>query len=501
VGYNDVSIQIRVIGAHLRNPGTISPVLTRRAFLRETFKVSASLGIAPVAIGRAQTSSAIALKLANAAPVEVPRNFTGLGYEMSSVATPGLLSPTNHHYVELIKGLGPQGVLRAGGIVANYTRYVPDGTTIAERQNTVITHACLKQFSAFLARIGWTAIWSVNFAQGTIDQAVEEARVVAETLGSRLLALEIGNEVDTYGRGQPFRSPSYDYAAYRSEYGAWRAAIAKAVPGIRFAAPDTASAVDWVEQMARDADGSVQLLTTHYYRNGQKKGDADQLLHPDPRLLDIAVRMRNASRQSGIPWRMCEINSFSGGGRPGVSDTFVGALWTLNTMLLLAQHGCSGVNMETGVNQLGFISSYSPIQDDGSGVNSAGVPYYGMLAFTAAFAGCHQLLPVESGSTPDTLTAYVFGAGGKPRSVVLVNTDRTADARVSLAEHGMNHAAVLRLLAPTPESKTGVTFAGTQVNADGQWRATSKERLHDAVIDIRHMSAAVIRAAGPSADV
>ena len=232
------------------------------------------------------------------------------------------------------------------------------------------------------------------------------------------------------------------------------------------------------------------------YRNGQTKGNADQLLHPDPRLKDIATRMRAASLQSGVPWRICEINSFSGGGHPGVSDTFVGALWTLNTMLLLAQYGCSGVNMETGVNQLGFISSYSPIQDDGKGVNSAGVPYYGMLAFAAAFAGCHQLLPIETGSTADTFTACVFGAAGKPRSAVLVNTDRANDVRVSLAGLGMDHADVLRLLAPAPESKSDVTLAGAQVNADGQWRAKSRERLHNAAIEIPHMSAAVVRVEG-----
>ncbi|MGB6744333.1 MAG: glycosyl hydrolase family 79 C-terminal domain-containing protein, partial [Terracidiphilus sp.] len=436
-----------------------------------------------------------------AEPVEIPPSFTGLGYEMSSVATPGLLSPANHRYMELIKGLGPQGVLRAGGIVANYTWYIPDGAALAERQNTVITRASLEQFAAFLEKIGWTAIWSVNFAQGAIGEAVEEARAVSEILGPRLLALEIGNEVDSYGRGQPFRSPSYDYATYRKEFSAWHAAIVKAVPGIRFAAPDTASAVDWVEHMAQDANGDVQLLTTHYYRNGQKKGSADQLLVPDPRLTDILVRMRAASRQSGIPWRMCETNSFSGGGRPSVSDTFAGALWTLNTMLLLAQYGCSGINMETGINQLGFVSSYSPIQDDGNGVNSAGVPYYGMLAFAAAFAGCHQLLPLETGGTTDTLAAYVLGTGSKPRSAVIVNTDRISDAHVSLAGLGMDRAVVLRLLAPIPESKTDVTFGGAQVNAAGQWSGKSKERLHGAVVEIPRMSAAVIRSAGRSTEL
>lgn len=490
--------QVRAIGAHRYRGVTMASVLTRRAFLEKSLQASASFAIAPAAFGRAQPASAITLKLANAAPVEVPANFTGLGYEMSSVATSGLLSSTNHRYIELIRGLGPQGVLRTGGIVANYTRYSAEGTAIAERQNTVITRETLGQFAALLEKINWTAIWSVNFAQGTIEQAIEEARAVAEILGSRLLALEIGNEVDTYGRGQPFRSPSYNYADYRKEYDAWHEAIAKAVPTIRFAAPDTASNVDWVEQMARSSSGEVQLLTTHYYRNGQKKGSADQLLLPDPRLDDIASRMRAASQQSGIPWRMCEINSFSGGGRPDVSDTFVGALWTLNTMLRLAQSGCAGVNMETGVNQLGFVSSYSPVQDDGRGVNSAGVPYYGMLAFAQVFTDCHQAFSIEPSSAPNTLAAYVLGSGGKPRSAVIVNTDRTNDARVSLSGMGIDHAEILRLQAPAAESKTDVTFGGAQVNASGQWKAKSKERLHGALVEVPHMSAAVIRAIGPS---
>ena len=478
---------------------------TRRGFMKKTLKAGAALAAGPAMMGRAEANASFAVRLAGAPPVEIPSSFTGLGYEMSSVATPGLLSAGNHRYVELVRGLGPRGVLRAGGIVANYTRYIPDGTAQDERQNTVITRASLDRFAAFLETTGWKAIWSVNFAQGTVDEAVAEARAVQEALGERLLALEIGNEVDTYGRGQPFRAAAYDYATYRREYDAWHAALARAVPGIRFAAPDTASSVDWVEQMARSAHGEVQLLTTHYYRNGQKRGDADQLLTPDPRLKDIAVRMRAAADQSGIPWRMCEINSFSGGGRPGVSDTFVGALWTLNTMLLLAQHGCSGVNMETGVNQLGFVSSYSPIQDDGQGVNSAGVPYYGMLAFAAAFAGCNQLLPLRDASPTGTLAAYALGAEGVARSVVVVNTDRASDARVSLdalqldahkrGGHEADRVEVLRLTAPAADSTTGVSLGGAAVDAAGRWKPARREWLSGATVEVARMSAVVARVA------
>jgi hypothetical protein len=44
-----------------------------------------------------------------------------------------------------------------------------------------------------------------------------------------------------------------------------------------------------------------------------------------------------------------------------VSDTFAAALWVLDFMFTLALAGCAGVNMETGVDQLGFISYYSPM--------------------------------------------------------------------------------------------------------------------------------------------
>lgn len=465
-------------------------MVNRRTFLQNLFATSVGLACPPAI--RADKRNALSLRLAKAAPITVPRNFTGLGYEMSSVATPGLLRAENRRYVELIRRLGKNGVLRVGGIVANYTRYEPNGNPAFDRHNTVITEAVLEQFDQFLSTIGWSAIWSVNFAQGRVEQAVEEARAVSAVLGRRLLALEIGNEVDNYGKGQPFRSPSYKYADYRREYEQWHAAIARAVPGIRFAAPDTAESVEWLERVAQDARGEVQLLTTHYYRNGQAHGNAEQLALPDPRLRNVAERLRVASRQSGIPWRMCEMNSFSGGGRPGVSDTFLGALWTLNVMLYLAQSGCAGVNIETGVNQLGFISSYSPIQDNGMGVNSAGVPYYGMLAFATAFTGCDQMFPLETLSEDTSLAGYVMGAAGRPRNVVVVNTNHVEAAQISIAGLGIPRASLLRLTAVAGSSTTGVTFAGAEVDASNHWHPTVEEQVRPERISVPPMSAAVL---------
>ena len=466
----------------------------RRKFLQNALKSLGSLAIGPSDRSVLNIGVPCTVKLRGDAPVSVPVNFIGLGYEMSSVATPGLLSVSNRRYVNLVKGLGTTGIIRVGGIVADYTRYEPDGISKWERQHTVISRADLQRFGEFLKETRWSAIWSVNFAQGSKEDAVFEARAVADVLGERLLAIELGNEVENYARGEkPFRAPGYDFDRYRAEYSEWHAAIQNAVPGIRFAAPDTASSVEWVERMAEDSKGDVQLLTTHYYRGSQRDGTAGQLLRPDPRLKDIVERLRAVSARSAIPWRMCETNSFFGGGRPGVSDTFLAALWILDYMLLLAQYGCSGVNIETGVNQLGFVSSYSPIQDDLKGINAAGAPYYGMLAFATAVVGCNQILPIDFDTQNINMTAYVLGIQGKPCALVVINKDDLQDAHLSTRNLGFERAFALRLKAPSLDTKVGITFGGSSVGPDGRWKARTIEEIRNGAVTVPRASALVLR--------
>jgi hypothetical protein len=177
-----------------------------------------------------------------------------------------------------------------------------------------------------------------------------------------------------------------------------------------------------------------------------------------------------------------------------------GALWTLDFMLLLAQYGCAGVNIETGVNQLGFISSYSPIQDNGRAVNTAVAPYYGMLAFAEAMAGCHEVLPTDFDAQGVNLTAYVLGDEGKPRSIVAVNRDMQ-DAHLSIADLRMGNLSALWMSAPSPDSKTDVTFGGASVDQDGRWKARSQERISNGAIIVPKMSAVVLRSANHYANL
>lgn len=54
-----------------------------------------------------------------------PPDFIGLGYEISSVARPGLFSEHNAQYVKLVRALGSQGVIRIGGNTSDYSSYSP----------------------------------------------------------------------------------------------------------------------------------------------------------------------------------------------------------------------------------------------------------------------------------------------------------------------------------------------------------------------------------------
>ena len=50
----------------------------------------------------AEGGAPVTLRLGAGAPVPIAEDFTGLGYEMSSVATVGLLSAANRRYVALV---------------------------------------------------------------------------------------------------------------------------------------------------------------------------------------------------------------------------------------------------------------------------------------------------------------------------------------------------------------------------------------------------------------
>jgi len=412
----------------------------------------------------------------------IPSDFMGLGYEISSVARPGLLSAQTSVYVQLARTLGTHGVIRVGGNTADYASYSATGQPLSSpegKAGSVVNDAVLRDLASFLDATGWKLIWGLNLGNGTIENAIAEAKAVTTASKGNLLAFEIGNEPDLFPRREGHRLAGYGYEDYLREYRTFQDALRKAIPTIPFAGPDVAVATDWVTRFAADEGKDIKLLTHHYYREGQNPTSTiDKLLHPDPKLSPILAKLRTASESSGLPYRICETNSFSGGGRAGVSDTLAAALWVLDFMFVLASAGCAGVNMETGVNQRGFISSYSPIGDDEQGHHWAAPEYYGMLAFAQSGAGRIIRSTVDARNRNVTVHATQHT---KDRTVVtLINKEPSWDAVVVInagQSASFRSGTLVRLSAPSIESKSGVTLGGAGVSSSGLWKSARVEEI------------------------
>jgi hypothetical protein len=445
---------------------------TRRAFLANSFLAAGALAASPqdaqpvtVRVDTGQTLGAIA------------PDFMGLGYEISSVSRPGLLAASNPVYVQLVRTLGARGVIRVGGNTSDYAHYSPSAPPVSTSFGSVINDAVLRDLGAFLNATGWNLIWGLNLGIGTEEEAIAETKAVLSAAGKNIRAFEIGNEPDLFARNK-HRGPDYGYPEWLADYRRYKAALRARFPQLPLAGPDAAVKPDWVTHFAADEGSDAVLLTHHYYREGQNPTSTiEKLLGPDPKLLPELERFREASRSSQRPYRICEVNSFSGGGRPGVSDTFAGALWVLDYMFTLASYGCSGVNMETGVNQLDFISPYSPIGDDEHGHYVARPEYYGMLAFSVAGHG--QFLKTELTSDVTGLSAYATQPSPGSLSLTLINkTPRahlvTGDCQGPLKPR---HADALRLSASAIDAKNGITLGSAEVSPSGTWKRSHTDRL------------------------
>lgn len=469
--------------------------MDRRRFIAESAGAAAAIAsVRYTAFTAAQTSARTVSVQINPQEMvrEIPADFLGLGYEISSVARPGLLSARNSAYVQFVRTLGPRGVIRVGGNTSDFSSYSKDGPPVCATKATVVDDAVIRDLAEFLNATGWHLIWGLNlgaakFENGTVtndalQNAIDEAGSVIAAAKDKLLAIEIGNEPDLFAGGVAHRAQGYSYADYLKEYRVYKAALRAKFPKVPFAGPDVASHTDWVTQFAADEGSDLKLLTHHRYAEGpptSPQSTIERLLAPSEGLTRMLATCEAATRATGVPYRICETNSCYGGGKPGVSDTFAAALWGLDYLFAMATANCAGANLETGVNQLGFVSPYSPIADDNASSPVAKPLYYGMLAFAQAGRGTR----VGMGGTYDesfvpNLTRYAVKDPAGRVVVTLINKEASTDVTVWVAIAGhFATGSVIRLEGPSLESKTGVTLGGAQVSEEGKWSQKKTERV------------------------
>ena len=308
----------------------------------------------------------------------------------------------NARMIQLYRNLSEHGLIRIGGDVSDHTFYIANGIPAARtyKQVTIINWTNLADLGDFIRATGRSVMWGLNLGTGTAAQAAEEAVAVDRALGANLHSFEIGNEVDLM--------PKYsnNYAAYRRAFAEYKAAIRSRLPQAVFSGPDVAGSLKFVNNFVSEQAADMKLVTHHYYCGdaNSKSATMKHMLGGDKSFDTRLSTLNDLSNRNRLNYRINEVNSYINGGKPGVSDAFGSALWCLDFMLNVATHGGTGVNMQTDLNRLGFISYYSPIVHDNAGVCTARPEYYGMLAF--AMVGHGKILPVSFAAGNMNVAAY-----------------------------------------------------------------------------------------------
>jgi len=264
------------------------------------------------------------------------------------------------------------------------------------------------------------------------------------------------------------RPPSYTFQNYLVDFNTWKTQILARLPsGTKFVGPSWS----WVTPLSNlpaflTAEATaLATVSQHYYvANGAASNPDDILLTPSsttfgPSAVASAVA---TTHQSGIPFRMGELNSLYNGGGPGISNAFQSALWAVDTMFAYANVGVDGVNWHCGNGEPYAAFSFN-ISSSGTKTNYALTSvrplYYGLLFFQSATGNSAHLLPVTLNTQANLSAWATVDAANTPR-LVLTNKSETSTGTVDVTISGYSHAQIYRLTAPTFQSTSGVTFAG-----------------------------------------
>jgi hypothetical protein len=354
----------------------------------------------------------------------------------------------------------------------------------------VITPVNIDRLAAALRVLEWKLIYELNLARGSPAEAADEAAYVANAVGANLLAFQIGNEPDEFGRWTGVQPASYDVSAYLAEWRAFHAAIRARVPGALFGGPDVAGATEWVVAFAQAMPEGLLLLTHHYYAEapaGAPHVSLPKLLQSNRQLRPLLERLAQYSRAYRLPYWLTETNSVYNEGQPGVSDTLGAALWGLELMFQ-ATAGAAGINFHGGVSnrRASDDKAYTPIARSGDRYRAMPL-YYSMLMFAQASRGA--LVPVHLAPDTSGVKAFAVRPPEGTLRVCLINQGITSDERVAITpRRKFTVASMLRLARPTIEATAGVTLGGASVDDFGGWAPSMSEEVrlpdHEIIVDV-----------------
>jgi hypothetical protein len=428
----------------------------------------------------------------------LPTDFLGLSFE-ASVLGSDLFDPARSNLPALLGDLGT-GRLRFGGnSVDRVAAWTADSAApLPAWAHSRVTAADLARLGALAATTGWKVDLGLTLGHPYPAAAADEAAAAVRLIGTGLGTVQVGNEPDLLRNVRP----GYTGAAYRADVASYRESMAAVAPGAAISGPDTALAARLASYGA-DEGAAVVFLTQHFYpltRCDGRRPTITQLLSASTLATEarFAATTVAASRTLGLPVRLDETNSASCGGQDGVSNTLASALWVIEYLVTVAQHGVSGVGIQSG---LAACEGYTPICVPGAKGAAAGTTpridpiadaslgaaasrdgrltaqpeFYGLLLVHELEGG--QWLPSTTNQpTPAWLAAVKMPAGAI--RVVMVNPSASSATDMILRAAGRGDQASLQLLTgPSLGATSGVSLGGAPVKGDGTWAPSADTTL------------------------
>jgi len=448
-----------MIGTRIRRIGAPAAGLAAVMALISAAPVPGTAATVAAVARSVQRSSAVVVTTVGINPAgrtygRLGDGFIGLSYSSGTI-NDGNYAPLGN-LPALLANLG-RSVIRFGGSSVDYSSY------------TGITSAALTGLAQLAAKTGWKVLYTVNLGHFNAAQATADSRNVRIGLGASLYGIACGNEPDRFaGRERPSNYTEQDYLT--KDLPACYKAVRAGAPRTLFTGPDIFRPV-WLPPYVAAEKGVVQRLVDQFYPmshcNGSVSNGAATLLssamvvREDKILREVKV----AAAVDRVPFIIGETNSASCGGLPGVSDTYVSALWAADWVLIGAEYGAQGMYFNGSLATK--CITYTPLCEVGNWQYAARPVYYGMLF--AHLMGTGWTLPVKLSTTADVHVHAVRNSPGVIR--VMVENLSGAATRVVLRVPGVSgRASTLNLTGPSLAATTGVRIQGAAVTAAGTFK-------------------------------
>ncbi len=403
--------------------------------------------------------------------------FLGFSVEKMQISNASL-TPANTGLVALYKLLGTPN-LRIGANDVDRCLWVGPGAAPTQPHGAPFTFNVntghVDQFCGFLAATGSRSIYAVNFKLNNPAVALADATYVMTKCPQSIYTLEIGNETNLYPNDGAWTGQRVRWENFGT--------MLSGIPGATISGPAASNisaipgfVAPFAMAEAPKFGSKLILLTNHFYVGGAgATATVANLLSLSTDFISGLAAMKNLATTHNFSggWRLDEVNSFYNHGQPGVSDTLVQGLWSLDVMFQIATHGGVGINWHGGETGMDGTRPfyYQPLRMTSGVVDQVQPLYYGMLLFAQAGQGTSVSTTVAT--TSQNFTAYAIKGNGFT-SVVLVNKSaaNSVSATVNLGA-AVGSASAIYLQGTPAASLTApagaVTLAGASVSTMGVW--------------------------------